>query len=47
MIFLMTNNKFCGDSTISGFSPNGVGNSPGKSWDAPHYIDIAKATAVG
>ena len=30
--------------SISGFSPDGVGNSPGKSWDAPHYIDIAKAT---
>lgn len=28
--------------THMGFSPDGVGNSPGKSWDAPHYIDIAK-----
>ena len=25
-----------------GFSANGVGNSPSKSWDAPHYIDVAK-----
>jgi hypothetical protein len=28
--------------THFGFSADGSGNSPSKSWDAPHYIDVAK-----